>query len=78
MDKEGARDVRASYIQALVFRKRAIEVTNKKIETLRKASCKKDLHNEQGDWALRMADSMGYERALRDFIIMLDDKSENK
>lgn len=75
LDAQGEADVRSAFLSSLPLRKQLIKVLSDKIDVERKRMCKKDLHAENGDWGLKMADSMGYERAQREFIALLSEKS---
>ena len=75
LDKEAAQDVRATFLSSLPFRKACIKNINSKIEAKRKRICSEGIHNEQGDFALKAADNMGYERAQREFIELLSEKT---
>lgn len=75
LDEEGASDVKAAFVAGLVFRKAAIRVVEAKIEAKRKKLCSEGIHNEQGDFGLKAADNMGYERAQREFIELLSEKT---
>lgn len=66
-------DIKMSYKQALVFRKAMVKHLTHKIDIKRKKSCSEDFHKD-GDFALKMADTMGYERAQREFINTLTEK----
>lgn len=68
LDAEGKRDVEAAFIAALPFRKQLVSVLEHKIEEKRKKMTKESTYEEPGDWSLKMADQMGYERALREVI----------
>ena len=75
LDKEGKVDVRSAFLSCLPFRKQVVKVLKGKIEAKRKKLCKESLHDEEGNWALKMADSMGYERAQREFIQLMEEKT---
>ncbi len=76
LDEQGKVDVKSAFLSCLPFRKQLIKVLNDKIEVKRKKMVKESLHEVEGSWALKMADSMGYERAQREFIELLSEKSE--
>ena len=78
LDDQGKADVKSAFLSGLPFRKQLVTVLYDKIEVKRKKMAKESLHDEGGDWALKMADAMGYERSMREFIDLLSEKSENK
>ena len=76
LDEQGKVDVRSAFLSALPLRKQLIKIFNDKIEVKRKKMVKESEFDKVGRWDLKMADSMGYERAMRDFISLLEEKVE--
>ena len=77
LDEQGAVDVRAAFLSSLPMRKQLISILYDRIESARKNNCKKESYKDIGDWGLKMADSMGYERSQRELIALLEEKIEN-
>ena len=73
LDKEGQDEVRGAFAASLPFRRQLKKVLNEKIEVGRKETCDKKAYKD-GAFGLKMADSMGYERAQREMISLLSEK----
>ena len=72
MDPERKKEIRQSFVAALVMRKRLLEILQNKME----ASWKNSLSEESYDtpnWALKQADARGYERAMKEIMSLIKD-----
>ena len=74
LDAQGKADVKSAFLSCLPFRKQLTKVLIDKIEVKRRKMVRENILAEEGSWALKMADSMGYERAQREFIELLTEK----
>lgn len=75
LDAQGKTDVKVSFKQALVYRKALVRNLWHKISEQRnKSSGEKFLL--EGDFAVKMAWAMGYEKAQREFISLLEETGE--
>lgn len=73
LEGDFAKEVRANFKEALVFRKRLEEVLNEKIESARNNARLKSSYDNP-NWAYLQADAIGYERGLREAISLLQEK----
>lgn len=64
-DADAKKEIRQSYVAAVILRKRLMELLEKKIKDSWKASIDTDGY-DCPNWALKQADARGYERALRE------------
>lgn len=72
LDKKDIDEANQSFVAGYFFRKLLIDHLNKKIEIGREDTVKKDKYN-LASWPYLQADSVGYERALREVISLLSD-----
>ncbi len=75
LDKEAAQDVRAAFLSSHPLRKQLTKLLEERIDKARKNNSRKDCYDEPGDWSLKMADSIGYERSQRELIALLNEKN---
>lgn len=73
LDKDAGQEVMGAFLSSLAFRKQLVKVLNEKIEAGRKASAAGDAYDKP-NWALKQADTIGYERAIRECISLLTEK----
>jgi hypothetical protein len=73
LSDEAKVEVRGAFKGSLAFRNQLIKVLEEKIESTRKGSILNDSYNSP-NWALKQADSVGYERALRECMSLLTEK----
>lgn len=73
LNKDAKTDLEGTFVAALLLRKRLVVVLSKKIEDVRAASVKKDKY-DCPNWAYGQADNVGYERAMRELIEMMEIK----
>lgn len=71
LDKGEEEDLKGSFLQALIFRMSIIKVLRNKISNKRKKSNSENFISE-GDFAVKMAWTMGYEKAQEEFITLMD------
>ena len=71
LEPDLAKEVESSFKSSSVYRKYLTKLLEDKIEASRKASCSKEKYYS-ANWAYSMADSMGYERALREMISLIN------
>lgn len=64
-------DVRAAYAESFILRKRLHEVLMLKLETKIKAAMSNDQFDSPS-WAFLQAESIGYSKAIKDIITLLD------
>ena len=70
LNAQDKKDIKANFIEALVLRKRAIELLEAKIDASRTTCLSKNTYDNPS-WALVQADHIGYERAMKELIKML-------
>lgn len=75
LDKERTIDVRQSFKEALVIRRRLKDMLTEKQEASLRVSRSRGLYDSP-NWAYMQADASGYERALEEVMALLED--ENK
>lgn len=68
---EEEKDVRANFLEALVLRKRLRRVIEDKISEARRTSIAKSTYDNV-NWAYLQADEVGYERALKEIIDLIE------
>ena len=73
VEKDMVAEIRAAFIAALPLRKQLIKILEDKIETWRKDAVGFERYNSP-NWAYTQADMIGYERALRECISLLQEK----
>lgn len=74
LEKELAKDVRVNFVEALVLRRRLVQILNDMAEDSQRLSRSK-LGYETPNWALLQADSRGYERALHEIISLISENT---
>ena len=75
LDKQGKTDLAVSFKQALVYRRALIRnLTHKINEQRNKSSSEKFIL--EGDFAVKMAWAMGYEKAQRESIALMESQDE--
>lgn len=72
LESQDKKDVTANFKEAIVLRKRLVEMLEKKIISSRNACVSKDLYSETANWPLLQADGIGYERALKEIISLIE------
>lgn len=75
LDKQGEIDVKVSFKQGLVFRKALVRNLLHKISEQRKKT-RSEKFILEGDFAIRMAWNMGYEKAQEEFIALMQSDDE--
>ena len=70
LDKDEAKEITMSFASSLIVRKRLIHLLESRIEEGRRVTSGKELY-ESPNWAMRQADQIGYERAMRELISLL-------
>ena len=70
LTKDDKAELEASFNASLLFRRRLVEVLSKELESSRNAMCNKEGYSD-ANWAYSMADSLGYQRALRKAISII-------
>lgn len=75
LEPDVEKELRGDFKSSLLIRKRIAKVLNDKIETARKDLRNKD-HYADGSWTYRMADNLGYERALLEIISLLTEEEK--
>jgi hypothetical protein len=70
LDKDEAKDMRAAFNAAQILRKRIISILTENIDAKRRDSVN-NAGYESPNWALKQADTIGYERAVRELISLL-------
>lgn len=73
LSKEHADEVKQEFFSSVNLRKQLIKVLEQKVETLRKERRASNSY-ENPSWAYSQADSIGYERAIFEFISLLVSK----
>ncbi len=73
LDVDAKSDLEGTFIAALLLRKRLAVVLAKKIEDARAGSVKKEKY-DCANWAYLQANNVGYERAMRELIEMMEIK----
>lgn len=77
-EDDRAKEIELSFRSASILRRRLKELLDEKIESNRNAARAKQLY-ENPNWAYRVADSVGYERALYDIISLFEEvKNDEK
>lgn len=71
-DEDRKKEIEQSFRAATVMRKRLIEMLERKQKNSYKASFLEESY-DSANWALKQADSRGYERALHEVISLLTD-----
>ncbi len=71
LNVQAKEEVKSSFSAGVAFRIQLAKVLEKKIKSNREASLSKESY-ETPAWAYLQADSVGYERALREVISTLD------
>jgi hypothetical protein len=71
-DEDRKKEIEQSFRAAVVMRKRLIEILKRKQEGSFKNSFLEEGY-ESSNWALKQADSRGYERALHEIMSLLQD-----
>lgn len=74
LEKELAKDVRSNFVEALVLRRRLVQILSDMAEDSQRVSRAK-LSYDNANWALLQADSRGYERALHDIINLISENT---
>jgi hypothetical protein len=77
VDAQLKEDIRASYKSSLVARRRLAEMLAAKIEEKLKSDQSVDGY-DCPNWAYKVADSQGYNRALNEVISIIMDKNTHK
>lgn len=76
LTKDQEKELRADYISAFGMRKRLVELLNKKIDVKRESVLSIDQYASPS-WSMLQADAIGYERAMKEIILLIsDDKVE--
>lgn len=75
LDPDIEKELRGDFKSSLLIRKRISKILNDKVETSRKDLRNKD-HYADGSWSHRMADQLGYERALYEIISLLTEEEK--
>lgn len=75
LDKQQQIDVRQSFKEALVVRRRLKEIIAEKQEASLRVSRSRGLYDSP-NWAYLQADASGYERALEEISALLDGEVE--
>jgi|JI10StandDraft_1071094.scaffolds.fasta_scaffold67562_5 hypothetical protein len=74
LDETQKKDVRGDFKSSLIVRKRLAKMLEDKINSNIVASYDKDDYNT-ANWAFKMADSVGYRRAMKEVInLILEDE----
>lgn len=71
LDNDHKEEVEQSYKACSVYRKQVIRLLNEKIDAKRKESCKSSEYDSPS-WAFKQADAVGFERAMRELILLLE------
>ena len=71
LDEQATQEIRQEFIASARLRKRLIQVFQEKIETSRGKSVASSTYDSP-NWAYIQADVIGFERALREVISILD------
>ena len=72
LTKDVAAEVTSSFNAGIIFRRQLTKVLNERIETSRKASIKIEEYASP-NWGLLQADRVGYERAMRELILLINE-----
>lgn len=72
LEPQLAIDIRQNFKEALITRKRLIQILNDKIDEIRKVSSNKAQYDSP-NWALHQADVIGQERSIRFLIDLIKD-----
>lgn len=76
-EKELKDELRGIFKSSLPLRRRLTDLMNEKIESHFKAQYNRDGY-ESANWAYAQADSMGYCRALREVVSLLDESKADE
>lgn len=74
LDKKTSDEIKGAFASALPFRKAVVSNLRNKITQERKKTHKENFFLE-GDFAQKMAYSLGYEKAQEEFIALMEEKS---
>lgn len=72
LDDQDEKDIRGNFKEALVLRKRLSVIAEEKITTSHNHCLNKKSYDTP-NWAYLQADSVGYERALKEIIALLQE-----
>ena len=75
LEPDYKQEIRGAFKASLPIRKRIQDILEDKVQQHFKAQYNRTDY-ESANWALRQSDSMGYIRALREVISLLDDKEK--
>lgn len=76
LEPDVAKEIRGDFKSSHLLRKRITEILREKIENNRTSMRAKTNYDKPG-WEYFIADATGYERALYEFISLLDENEEN-
>lgn len=71
LSEQEASEIKVEFVRAAHLRKRIIKLLEEKYDSERKNSLTKERY-ESPSWAYIQADAVGYERALREVISLLE------
>jgi hypothetical protein len=71
LESDVAKEVRLNFKESRIMRERLKVMLDKKINSNRSSVTKKDAYNSP-NWALLQADNVGYERAMKEILSVLD------
>lgn len=72
LTEDQTKEIVMSFKEAKFLRKRLREMLQGDIDSVRRASCQK-ANYDSPSWAHLQADAIGYERAMRELISLLED-----
>lgn len=73
VEKDQVAELKQSFVSGLLFRKTLTTLLKDKIESNRVSSCSKKSYETKA-WSEYQADSLGYERALREIVSLLSEE----
>ena len=75
IEPDVAKEIRGDFISSHLVRKRLTKILNDKIETSHASLRQKDVYDKP-NFGVIAADSIGYERALREVISLIENDKE--
>lgn len=71
LDGKKKEEIQQDFLSSVAIRARIVEILKEKVETSRTASTSKEAY-ANASWPYLQADSVGYERALKEVISILE------
>lgn len=71
LSKDEKAEIKKDFLSSLQLRKRLVYIAKSRIESAREKTVSADMYNSPS-WAYVQADNVGYERAMREIINLLE------